>query len=125
MTAFPCPSCLPFLLRDPLPDLFEVFQQAPFEVAVKAVEPVALLATPVGQPVAVPAAEVACVGRQVELADAAVAGPAIDDQRADEPPAEPPEARPRRGEADRVALRLLPLVPPPGPRVPEPDGGPG
>src|SRR5262249_3431686 len=58
-----------------------------------------------------PAAEVAPARRQVELADAPAAGPPVDHQGADEPPAQAAETRPRGREGDAVGERL-PLVRP-------------
>src|SRR5262249_9390418 len=63
-------------VQQPLPD-GEVAAGVPGQEPVQGIVLVALLAALVGQPVAVAAAEVAAPGRQVQLADAAVAGPAL------------------------------------------------
>src|SRR4051812_18202443 len=63
---------------------------------------VRLLAARVGQIVTAPAAEIAGVPRQVQFANSSSAGLPVDDERADEPPAQTAEARTSRRQGDEV-----------------------
>src|SRR5262249_861530 len=75
--------------------------------------------------VTVPAAEVPAARRQIQFAHTAVAVPTADNQRADEPPAQAPEARPGRRQLDGGVERIVFLGLCPREGIREVHDGPG